>query len=127
MRKFILLLIILGAVFSLSFYFNQGDNPDFDKLSLEQMWEQITNQRQLAIAKARQNGDYKCCIDPPCTMCFDSASQWNYGQTGKCFCDEFIARGEEPCPQCQKGIACASENKHRSADDAFCDINLQTN
>jgi len=127
MNKFILPLIILSVAAGLFFYSDRDFKDDFDNLPLEKIREQIASQRQAAIAMVQQSGDYKCCIDPPCTMCFDGANQWNYSQAGKCFCDEFIARGEDPCPQCQKGIACASENKRGSADDAFCDINLQTN
>lgn len=100
--------------------------PDFAKLSPEQMLEQITTQRAFAIEKAVERGDYRCCISPACTMCFMEANQWNNGVAGTCACDDLIAQGKEPCPQCKRGIgeeACATEAD--SGTEESCKINLE--
>ncbi|MFH1598517.1 MAG: hypothetical protein ABIB97_05665 [Patescibacteria group bacterium] len=79
-------------------------NPAFENLGPGEMLSRIIEERDLAISKAVAAGDYGCCINPPCTMCFMEANQWNNHQAGTCACDQFIARGEKPCPQCQSGL-----------------------
>ena len=56
-----------------------------------------------AIEKAEEKGDYRCCIDPPCTMCF--LGKWKF-EKGTCFCDDAIREGrtEDVCPECKKGL-----------------------
>lgn len=107
-------LILVAFGIAVLFYYLQP-SPD-DKLSPQEIHDKVIHLREKGIALAKANGDYKCCIEPACTMCYDSANKWNYGQAGKCFCDEFIAKGEEPCPQCQKGIDCLSQ------DDTTCEL-----
>jgi hypothetical protein len=97
-------------------------HQDFEDMSPEEMHQVLKENRELAIEKAEDAGDYKCCIHPACTMCYDSANKWNYGQAGKCFCDEFIANGEEPCPQCENALNCES-GEHPGDGTTFCEIN----
>jgi hypothetical protein len=49
-----------------------------------------------------REGNYRCCIDPPCTMCFMGDWIWD---DGTCRCDDMIAQGEDDkvCPQCKGG------------------------
>lgn len=56
-----------------------------------------------AIIQQEEEGNYNCCIEPACTMCFMGDWIWN---DGICRCDDMIARGEEEkvCPQCKKGL-----------------------
>jgi len=65
--------------------------------------EKVLSQLYLAIERAKAEGKYKCCIEPPCTMCYLGDWVW---KDGTCDCDEMIKRGEwdKVCPQCQKGI-----------------------
>ena len=95
------LLLIAGKVGSLT---NQKQDTPFENLSLEEMHEKIISQRDLAIQKAMKEGKYKCCINPPCTMCFMEANQWNNFTAGTCACDDLLAQGKEACPQCQRGL-----------------------
>ena len=81
-----------------------GRQVDFENLEVDQMRDRIVEERDLAIEKAMQDGDYKCCIHPPCTMCFMEANKWNNFTPGTCACDDLIAQGEEPCPQCKSGL-----------------------
>ncbi len=124
MIKKIILICLIFIIGGISGYFIfLALNPDFKSLTSQEMYQQIISQRKFAIAKAQKIGDYNCCINPPCTMCYDDANQWNYNQAGKCFCDELIAKGEEPCPQCKKGLDCSAGSIH-STDSSYCDIKL---
>lgn len=80
------------------------ENPDFSQLSSTDMLELIITQRDQAIEQAAREGNYRCCIYPACTMCYMEANQWNNGKAGSCACDDLIAQGKEPCPQCKRGL-----------------------
>ncbi len=79
-------------------------NPSFENLSLEEMYKQIIEKRDYAINQAVANGDFRCCITPPCTTCYMEANQWNNFTAGTCACDDLIAQGKDPCPQCKRGL-----------------------
>ncbi len=78
--------------------------PNFEGLSAEGMYRKLLEERDYAISQAIAAGDYRCCINPPCTMCYMEANQWNNGQPGTCACDDLIAQGKESCPQCKRGL-----------------------
>lgn len=101
-KTLILLLLFSGASFG--FLLSKWQNPPFKTLSSEQMYQRIITERDLAIQKAIEAGNYKCCINPPCTMCYMEANQWNNNQAGTCACDDLIAKGKEVCPQCKRGL-----------------------
>ena len=114
------LLIIAGGIFFLS---SKENDSSFEDLSSEEMRQRIIEERDLAIEKAVEAGDYRCCIHPPCTMCYLEANEWNNFEPGTCVCDDLIAQGKEPCPQCKKGL-CQTEiegacltNSERSKDE----------
>jgi hypothetical protein len=86
--------------------------------SLEERREGVLSDLSLAIQEAKEAGVYKCCINPDCTMCYLGANKWNYGKAGECHCDDFIAKGEDPCPQCVRGI----EEGRCSSVEEFCDL-----
>jgi len=81
----------------------------FEELNPEAKLQRIIEQRDRAIQEAVNKGVYKCCIEPPCTMCYMEPNQWNNHQAGTCVCDDLIAQGEKPCPQCERGL-CSGEN-----------------
>ncbi len=56
-----------------------------------------------SIEVAKQKGNYNCCIEPDCTMCY--FGNWKF-EKGTCFCDNAIAKGDfdSVCPQCKKGV-----------------------
>ncbi|MBN2331205.1 MAG: hypothetical protein JXC85_05320, partial [Candidatus Aenigmarchaeota archaeon] len=62
----------------------------------------VIGELSLAIEDAVVSGNYKCCIDPPCDMCYLGHWIWD---DGSCHCDEMMERGEfdKVCPQCVKG------------------------
>ena len=73
--------------------------------------EFMTEAREYGIHKAEQEGNYRCCIKPACTMCYSEGNKWNYGQAGTCACDDLIAQGKEPCPQCARALSCDSSTE----------------
>jgi len=79
-------------------------NPKFENLGTEEMYKRIIKERDYAINKAVEAGVYKCCINPPCSMCYMEANQWNNWKAGTCACDDLIAKGKEPCPQCKEKL-----------------------
>ena len=85
-------------------------NSDFEKLNQQEMYKRIIKERDYAISKAVEAGVFKCCIDPPCTMCYMEANQWNNWKAGTCACDDLIAKGKEPCPQCQAKLCGARDS-----------------
>jgi len=56
-----------------------------------------------SIEKAEEKGEYRCCIEPPCTMCY--LGKWKF-EKGTCYCDDAILEGrdEDVCPECKKGL-----------------------
>jgi len=66
-----------------------------------------------AIKQAKESGDYKCCIEPACKMCY--LGNWIF-EDGKCNCDGLIAEGrlDEVCPECGHELEgeCESENDY---------------
>jgi len=104
----IFLLIVSGFSGYLFFQF-QSSSLDFVKLSPSERHQRVIKERDFAIQEAIKTGVYGCCIEPPCTMCYMEANQWNNYQAGTCACDELIAEGKEPCPQCKRGL-CSDQN-----------------
>ena len=98
---FFLLLVIAAGV---SFLITKRQNPAFETLNAQEMHKRIIKERDFAIQKAVEAGDYRCCIEPPCTMCYMEANQWNNFTAATCVCDDLIAQGKEPCPQCKRGL-----------------------
>ncbi len=90
----IMLVILLLAVFHSSV---------FQKEDFRQKRARILNELSLSIEEAIVQGKYKCCIDPPCTMCYLGNWIW---KDGTCDCDSMIVNGDwdSVCPQCIKGI-----------------------
>lgn len=92
----IIILLSLVFIFSGSYMIIRSKNFEEKRLN-------IIFELDSAIAKAKESGDYKCCIEPACRMCY--LGSWLF-EDGKCDCDGFIASGEldKVCPECKKGI-----------------------
>ncbi len=108
MEKTIFLIIIAVIIMSAIVY-----SSNLNRESFEQKRERILKELSVAIYEAIDDGRYKCCIDPPCTMCYMGNWLWD---DGSCYCDDLIMNGEfdKVCPQCIKGIEegkCSSTNK----------------
>lgn len=104
---FLFLLSLSGLVGGLLWQFSKSD---FKSLGAEQRYQQIITERDYAISKAVEAGNYRCCITPPCTMCYLEANQWNNFTASTCACDDLIAEGKKPCPQCLRSL-CETSGK----------------
>jgi hypothetical protein len=110
-------LIIGFGVKSISSDLSGNIMTDFGSLNARDKLQTVLALRDQGIKDARENGDYRCCIEPARTMCYTGANKWNYFTAGTCACDDFIAKGEEACPQCQRGL----DDIH-DEDNIYCDI-----
>jgi len=86
---FIFLIIIVNTIFLIN---NSSKSP-----------EKVIGNLYKAIEFAEEKGDYNCCIEPACTMCY--LGNWKF-EKGTCHCDEAIAEGrfDDVCPECKSGI-----------------------
>ena len=71
---------------------NGEDNPE---KVIENLYEDIDY--------AKEKGEYDCCIEPACTMCY--LGHWKF-EKGTCYCDKAMREGieEDVCPECKKGL-----------------------
>jgi len=86
---FLFLIIIANALFLINY---NNNSP-----------EKIIGRLYRSIEFAQEKGDYNCCIEPACTMCY--LGKWKF-ETGTCHCDEAITEGrfDDVCPECKSGI-----------------------
>ncbi len=88
----------------------------FQKEGFEEKRAKIVNEILLAIEDAESKGKYRCCIDPPCTMCYLGNWVW---KDGICRCSDMLTKGEfdKVCPQCKTGI---EEGKCKLTNRTIC-------
>jgi len=96
--KVILVLGIIAGVAAASafaFYFYSGPQTHDRDTLLKEL--------ELGIKQEIKEGNYRCCIEPACDMCYLGHWKWD---DGSCRCDDLIAEGnfDDVCPQCKKGI-----------------------
>lgn len=96
------------------------DLPKVEKIN------KISALTDLGVEEAIKNNEYNCATDPVCKTCFVQGSKWNDDTAGTCKCAEFIARGESPCPECEKNIKIKEENNRCNTDSSIpvCDIKI---
>ena len=70
---------------------------------LEQKRTRILSEISAAIEEAEILGKYRCCIEPPCIICYLGKWIWN---DGGCYCTDMIRNGEfdKVCPECKKNV-----------------------
>ena len=86
MKKIFLFIFIFFLFILLLSVLNYKKEPSF-----EERRGRILSELNLAIEDAREEGRYKCCIEPPCTMCYLGDWIW---KDGSCYCDDMIAKGD---------------------------------
>lgn len=96
-NKIIIFILIIGLISSMVILITELRKNNNDSR------EQVLSHLYLGIEKAKEDGNYKCCIEPPCTMCYLDNWIW---EGGICECDEMIKKEEwdKVCPQCISGI-----------------------
>ncbi len=75
--------------------------PNFQ--TYQQKRNNIISLMEKTINQEVEAGNYKCCIEPACRMCFLGNWIW---EDGKCACDTMIAQDkmDKVCPECVRGI-----------------------
>jgi hypothetical protein len=102
----VLMLIIL--------YLIQSSNSNLGMEKILENPEVVIGNLYKAIDIVKENGKYKCCIEPACTMCY--LGHWKFKE-GTCFCDDAIKEGrdDDVCPECvsgiEKGLCTSSKEK----------------
>ncbi|MFH1591745.1 MAG: hypothetical protein ABIB47_00045 [Candidatus Woesearchaeota archaeon] len=92
MKKFLFLFLILLVI-----------NGCGGNLSFQERREEVLLELNSAVKEAKEEGKYKCCIEPACTMCYLGNWLW---KDGSCYCDDMILEGEadKVCPQCIRAM-----------------------
>jgi len=123
MKKKLIFLLLFSGVFIGIVFANLY--PNFQ--SFEKRRTTIMNDMESLIDQQTKEGNYRCCIEPACTMCFMGNWLWD---DGICRCDDMIANGEydKVCPQCQRGLEeglCKSTEEpcDLESGDIFKDLN----
>ena len=107
---FVLILGIIAGILVASAY------PNLQSYS--QRRATLINDINSEIAKSVAAGNYRCCIQPACTMCYMGDWIWD---DGICRCDDMIAQGQydKVCPQCKKGL---EEGRCKYSNDKNCKV-----
>jgi len=112
-KRFIFLFVLLGisiGISVVSVYLNFH--------SFEKKRSNVIGNMEMLIEQQVEEGNYRCCIEPACTMCFMGDWLWD---DGICRCDDMIANGEDDkvCPQCIKGL---EKGICKSTNEEPCDL-----
>ncbi len=114
--EIIIVLLLILVVFSLAFMpFGFGRHHRFNHHQREDVIFSLQN----AIAESVEAGEYRCCIEPACKMCY--LGNWIF-EDGKCACDDLIAEGKfnQVCPECKGGM---EKGQCESAGDS-CSVEI---
>ena len=112
-KRFVFLFLFIGFFIGISVVSVYPNLQSFEKKR-----SNIINDMEMLIEQQTKEGNYRCCIEPACTMCFMGDWLWD---DGICRCDDMIANGEDDkvCPQCKKGL---EEGSCKSTDKKPCDL-----
>lgn len=85
-------IVLIIAGLSITFALINQDYKNPDKV-IENLYQ--------GIEYSESQGNYDCCIEPACTMCY--LGHWKF-EKGTCECDDAIAEGrdDDVCPECKK-------------------------
>lgn len=102
-KNIIIMILILLLGTSVGYFLISSRNSEFKVKSFKEKRNEILSEIDLTLKEATKSGKYKCCIEPPCKMCFLGNWIW---KDGTCDCDTLIAEGkmDKVCPECISGI-----------------------
>ena len=64
--------------------------------------EMLIGMKDHMIGEMMADGDYKCCLEKPCTYCIEKTP--GHGEGATCTCLEDIMNGTHPCGECMGEI-----------------------
>ncbi|MCH7730211.1 hypothetical protein IID21_01620 [Patescibacteria group bacterium] len=94
------LLFVLPAIF-LSFFMGRYFMPpvaSHEGLSMQQMRVHFVSQKDDLHENMLADGDYRCCLEKPCTYCIEKTP--GHGEGATCSCLEDVVEGRHPCGEC---------------------------
>lgn len=112
-KKLIFLFLFLGVFIGIGL---ASVYPQFQSFEIRRA-NIITGMNNI-INQQAERGNYRCCIEPACTMCFMGNWIWD---DGICRCDDMIAQGKDDkvCPQCKRGL---EEGKCKYSQEEKCGL-----
>lgn len=97
--------IILGIVLVVSFlsgslimYFAMDTSMNMENMDMDMKRETFISLKEDIQKEHLMNGDFKCCLDKPCTYCIEKSP--GHGEDATCSCLEDIMEGKHPCGEC---------------------------
>jgi len=115
-RKILFLLflffgVVVGVVLTTGYPYLQ---------TYQQKRTNVIRTMEQVIEQQVEKGNYRCCIDPACNMCFLGEWEWD---DGICRCDDMIVDEEfdKVCPECKNQI---KEGKCKYSEKSKCEIGL---
>lgn len=97
MTKITLLLFL--PVFFLSFFTGRYFMPHaHEGMGMEEMRDHFVSQKGDMQSTMLSRGDYRCCLEKPCTYCIEKTPE--HGEGAACSCLVDVVEGRHPCGEC---------------------------
>lgn len=97
--------IVLGIMLVISFlsgslimYFTMDTGMDIESMDMDMKRETFISLKEDIQKEHLMNGDFKCCLNKPCTYCIEKSP--GHGEDATCSCLEDIMEGKHPCGEC---------------------------
>lgn len=72
--------------------------PSFSEKPLEEQRMEFISERDGITGSLMPHGDYRCCLEKPCTYCIEKTP--GHGEGATCDCLEDVVLGRHPCGEC---------------------------
>lgn len=104
-----------GGSFVTSQNINRMHHHNMDNISMDNMSEHRTEllaHRDGMMDHMKDSGNYRCCLEKPCSYCIEKTPGHGEGATCDCLAD--IIAGKHPCGECIGEILEGHGNKYLS-------------
>jgi len=94
--------LLVGTIGTTWFLGGNGHNHDMKGHSMDDMMSEFMFQKDSVIQNLMPNGNYRCCLEKPCSYCIGKTP--NHGESASCDCLNDIVNGRAPCGECMGEI-----------------------
>lgn len=92
-------IVLLVAISAITGYILAGMHEmDMDGENMDMHRESFIEQKEIMIEFMLGHGNYKCCLEQPCTYCIEKSP--GHGEGATCLCLEDVVNGVHPCGEC---------------------------